>query len=417
MAYSARVFQLLVASPGDVPSERQAITEIIHDWNDLNSSERQVVVLPVRWETHSSPELGAPPQAIINRQLADQCDFVVSVFSTRMGTPTENADSGTAEEIDRAGTAGKPVMLYFSNAPVPPAEIDTKQLERVREFRAKTYPQGIVEDYDSLQEFRDKFARHLSRTVRNLIEADVKRDNQSSAGLPIIVALAEGQSPEILPSPITLQIELIRCTNAEDIPDYSAPLLTVPSGSVGVSLVTTSAGSNRDYYREILDYYRKIRLFRSLRFAIENPGNEGVRDLYFDIQVERRTHDATLLFASDLPKFPHSLVEYGTLNFWQSSSTPNAAALPSSQGREIVLGEGGSHMDLEFPILQPKRTAYSNNTFFLGADRTTDVVLKAVIYSSSADPALREIELRLEAVDVEITYQEVLKRLQIDLPS
>ena len=94
-------------------------------------------MLPVRWETHSSPELGAPPQAIINRQPADQCDFVVNVFSTRMGTPTENADSGTAEEIDRAGTAGKPVMLYFSNAPVPPAEIDTKQLERVRKFKLR----------------------------------------------------------------------------------------------------------------------------------------------------------------------------------------------------------------------------------------------------------------------------------------
>ncbi len=425
MAYDSRVFQLLIASPSDVPAERKAIAEIVHDWNDLNSSERQVVVLPVRWETHSSPELGEPPQAIINRQLADQCDFVVSAFSTRMGTPTEHADSGTAEEIDRAGNSGKPVMLYFSNAPVPPDEIDTEQLERVRQFKAKTYPQGIVENYDSLQEFRDKFARQLSRVVRTLIESDAESATQSPTGLPIIVALAEGQPPEILPSPISLGIQLVRCVNIEEIPDYRAPISTIPSGG-GFSLVTAtsgvSSGVNKDYYRDIVEYYRKLRLFRSLRFAIENPSDDGIRDLYFDIQVESKADEATLLFTSDRPEFPRREVEYGTLYgnlfSWPLSSIPLGGTPPtSSQSRQIELGEGGSRMNLELSILQPKRAVYSNNSFFLGADRATDVVLHSVIYSSSAAPALREIELSLETVEAEVTYQEILNLFQIDLPS
>ena len=50
--FQASVYKVLVASPGDVDEERQAITEVISKWNDLNSETLNVVLLPVRWETH-----------------------------------------------------------------------------------------------------------------------------------------------------------------------------------------------------------------------------------------------------------------------------------------------------------------------------------------------------------------------------
>jgi len=55
MPYNARVFQILIASPGDVEQEREVVTEIIHEWNNLNAREKSLVLLPLRWETHSSP--------------------------------------------------------------------------------------------------------------------------------------------------------------------------------------------------------------------------------------------------------------------------------------------------------------------------------------------------------------------------
>ncbi len=424
MTYKASVFRLFVASPGDVHAERQAIVKRVHQWNDLNSHERKVVVLPVLWETHSTPELGEGPQAIINRQLADQCDFVVSVFSTRMGTPTQNAESGTAEEIDRAGNAGKPIMLYFSNSPVHPDEIDPDQLVRVREFKARTYPRGLVENYDSLEEFSDKFARQLAQTMKNMIDNEAQLESIQSelpAGIPIIIALAQGQPPEVLPSPATLKIRNVECTNKEEIPDYEEPPSLPASkadGSVLTYVTTFTSGTNKNYYRDLVEYYCKFQRFQFLCFAIENPDVDVLRDLHFEIKVENASERSVLLFSSDVPTVPQTQVQYGTLNYSWANYTlqsPSGSSQLSSAGREIELGDDGSRMNLELPVLQPKRTVYSNNSFYLGATESTTVTLNSIIYSSSAPPTSREIELCLQMVNEEITYQEILLIFGIDL--
>ena len=150
MPYNARIFQIFIASPGDVEQEREIVTEVIHEWNNLNARERSLVLLPFRWETHSSPELGARPQAVINRQVVDQCDMIVGVFWTRLCTPTGQAASGTVEEIERAGKAGKIIMLYFSNAKADLETLDLDEYKRLREFKSRTHPEGLIESYSSL---------------------------------------------------------------------------------------------------------------------------------------------------------------------------------------------------------------------------------------------------------------------------
>jgi len=138
MPYNAKVFRILIASPGDVSEERDIVARTIQEWNDLRSFERKTVLLPLRWETHSTPELGSRPQAIINRQVVDHCDMLVGVFWTRLGSPTGEAPSGTLEEIDRVGKAGKPVMLYFSRVKADLDAIDLEQFKRLKEFKTNT---------------------------------------------------------------------------------------------------------------------------------------------------------------------------------------------------------------------------------------------------------------------------------------
>ena len=66
MAYTATVIPVMIASPGDVAEERQVIREMIHEWNDINSARSKVMLTPIGWETHTSPELGVRPQKLIN---------------------------------------------------------------------------------------------------------------------------------------------------------------------------------------------------------------------------------------------------------------------------------------------------------------------------------------------------------------
>jgi hypothetical protein len=147
MAYEGRVYRVLIASPSDVEDEREAAVRVIQEWNDLYSYTRKIVLLPLRWETHTAPEYGTRPQEVINRAIVDQCDLLVGIFWTRLGSPTGIAESGTLEEIERVGKAGKPIMLYFSRVPIDPERIDASQNERLKEFKTKSYPQGLVENF------------------------------------------------------------------------------------------------------------------------------------------------------------------------------------------------------------------------------------------------------------------------------
>lgn len=151
----------MIASPGDVPKERQAVREVIYEWNALHADERKQVLLPVGWETHSAPDMKAPAQAIINEQVLIQCDLLVGIFWTRIGTATAEYASGAVEEIQLHITASKPTMLYFSEASAKPEAIVGKQYRELLKFKTYCKSKGLYEGYDSVEDFKKKFSRQL----------------------------------------------------------------------------------------------------------------------------------------------------------------------------------------------------------------------------------------------------------------
>jgi hypothetical protein len=179
MSYDAKVFNVMIASPGDVASERNIIREVIYEWNIVHSQVRRIVLLPVGWESHSSPEMGKRPQEIINKQILDKCDLLVGVFWTRIGTSTGKYLSGTVEEIEKHIDAGKPTMLYFSGQPAHLASVVPEQYEKLTEFRTSCQSRGLYVQYDSLSEFKDKFYHHLQIKVN---DHEIFRTNSEDNG-------------------------------------------------------------------------------------------------------------------------------------------------------------------------------------------------------------------------------------------
>jgi hypothetical protein len=165
MPFIADVLKVMIASPSDVANERQAIRDLVSEWNYIHAEDRKLVLMPVGWETHSTPTMGERPQAIINKQVLANCDLLVAVFWTRLGSPTGQAASGTVEEIEEHLDAGKPAMLYFSSVPLRPDSVSDEQYKALTSFKEECYRRGLVESYDSLPEFRDKFSRQLAQTI------------------------------------------------------------------------------------------------------------------------------------------------------------------------------------------------------------------------------------------------------------
>lgn len=170
MSFNAQVFKILIASPGDVEEERIAIPQIISEWNNNNAESNNVVLLPVKWETHSAPLLGDRAQGILNNQIVTSCDMAVGVFWTRLGSPTGVSESGTAEEIEWFIDNGKPVMLYFSSRSIDPSKLDIDQYKGLKEFEKKMRKVGLTGSYNNLADFKEQLLRQLTINVKNLLE-------------------------------------------------------------------------------------------------------------------------------------------------------------------------------------------------------------------------------------------------------
>lgn len=166
MPYAAHVLRVMIASPSDTTEARNAVEAAIHGWNDASARSNQIILQPWRWETSAVPLLGGHPQSLINAQGVDDSDIVFGLFGSRLGSPTPDAVSGTVEEIERAVEQGKPVHLYFSNAPLS-VDVDTAQLEGLREFKREMQSRGLLGEFSNVSQ--------LEHEVWKAIEHDLAR--------------------------------------------------------------------------------------------------------------------------------------------------------------------------------------------------------------------------------------------------
>lgn len=279
MAFDAKIFKVLIASPGDVGEERNVIPEIINEWNAMNATMSKVVLMPVKWETYSAPLLGDRPQAIINQQLVKDCDILVGVFWTRIGTNTGVAISGTAEEIEQFVEQKKPVMLYFSQSLVDPDKIDIVQFTVLKTFKEKMRLQGLTESYNSIPDFRQKFSRQLSINISNIINTaleTLKEEDQETSNVTTTTSTTKKRNTtdnlKTIIEPTTINpVEITKENLTSDkVDEYlikSVQSLANPSGwariaAIGAYLQTYTPIDYRDFnYPKLQAFLKSRKLF------------------------------------------------------------------------------------------------------------------------------------------------------------
>jgi hypothetical protein len=191
VSYKANVINVMIASPSDVSTERRIVRDEITEWNTIHARDKKIVLMPIGWETHSVPDTGDRPQAIINGQLLKDADLLVAVFWTRIGSPTGVSQSGTVEEIEEHIRAGKPAMIYFSSAPAHPDTIDNDQYSALKAFKESLKARGLFDQYESLSEFQAKLRRHLAKQIISKFPTDPP-------------PVAGGSTPMIAASPLPI---------------------------------------------------------------------------------------------------------------------------------------------------------------------------------------------------------------------
>ncbi len=168
MPRKSTAFEILIASPGDVVSERRILTEVIEDWNSAHAKQTCFQLQARLWEFDAVPAMGSRPQAIINKQLVDEADLLIAVFSTKLGSPTGVSSSGTVEEIERFRSTEKPVFLYFSNAPIP-RNHDPEQLRILNKYKHELSSVSLYDEFDNDEGLRRMASRNLATIMSSIV--------------------------------------------------------------------------------------------------------------------------------------------------------------------------------------------------------------------------------------------------------
>ncbi|HEY6989774.1 MAG TPA: hypothetical protein VH369_15375 [Bryobacteraceae bacterium] len=180
LPWQSRVLKIFVASPNDVTEERDALARLIRDINDVLAflaPESRLTLELVRYETHTSPDIGRP-QEVINRQIAPDYDIFVGVMWRRTGTPTATDASGTIEEFRRAYERRKHghlprIMFYFCDQPIAiPDAAELEQLAGVVKFREELSKLGLTGAYPSHADFAEYVRGGLLRAIRDLLQEE-----------------------------------------------------------------------------------------------------------------------------------------------------------------------------------------------------------------------------------------------------
>lgn len=164
MSYDAKVYKVFIASPDDVKEEREIVRSVLMRWNAINAETKHIILLPVGWETHSSPVTGITAQEYINDEVLADCDILIGIFWSKVGSPTKNAESGTIEEINRHVSERKLAMLYFSTKDVP-YNADLKQIEKVRELKQRYKKDSLYGEFSDYNDLEKKLYNHIELKI------------------------------------------------------------------------------------------------------------------------------------------------------------------------------------------------------------------------------------------------------------
>lgn len=168
-------YNLLLSCPGDVLDLKDTIESCIKSFNTSIGEANNIRIDLKHWTTDSFSQSGDKPQNILNKQFIDDCDLCVALLGVRFGTPTDNYDSGTEEEIEKMLSQNKQVFLYFIERNIDPNSLDVEQYKKVQTFKEKYTQKGLYSIVKNSEELRTEFQNALSMYFLKLVAPHISQ--------------------------------------------------------------------------------------------------------------------------------------------------------------------------------------------------------------------------------------------------
>jgi hypothetical protein len=220
------------------------------------------------WVENAAPGISSEPQARINEQ-ANGYDAFISVIGAKIGSPTDNYESGTIEEIENAINCVKNsifgsdfLMIFFKTVSLDYRYADLESAGKVQKFRKSLSPRGILyKDYDDDGDLRAHifrcFGRLLSVHLRRSppLAAEVRSGQQLSIKSPSdgLDPVGEEESDlGMLDYDAIAAVSLKEATDRTEIIANAVKGLGESVSSISVELGTANAAGDQPLVRRLI---------------------------------------------------------------------------------------------------------------------------------------------------------------------
>ena len=134
--------------------------------------------------------------SVDDRLRSGDAEIVVAILWARMGTPVRDPNdptkilyqSGTEQEIEKALTAGREVLVYFRRGQPPMPDNDDlvaealAQRNKVRAFRQRLEQQGRgVNEYQDVEDFKRRLSQRLDQLLTRIRDASLASPRETTA--------------------------------------------------------------------------------------------------------------------------------------------------------------------------------------------------------------------------------------------
>jgi len=173
MPCAVNAFNVKIASPGEGAMEMIIAREVIWAWNSGHTLERKQVLLP---RSCSEVKTDCPS------------DLLVAFFCASTGPARASAPGNTGKEIEQHLEAGRPVLIYLSEARADFEEIDAGQEEVLVHLKKRYGARATIDAYGDEKEFRAKFTRDLDVTVDGHVHFKIATPLPEAMASPLAAA-------------------------------------------------------------------------------------------------------------------------------------------------------------------------------------------------------------------------------------
>lgn len=190
---------VFISSPSDLKEERQIISKCLEEMKMPG-----VMFKPIQWEKDLPNTSLSTPQLLINEALLSKADILVGVFSTKFGTKTESADSGTVEEIETFIAQGKPVILYFYNKNISTDDLTEEELQellKIKEFKKKYAGKHIYSVIGDKKELVLALERDVQYNMQQILLQSSSSANKKALRKPVGKRVTPSKQSKVSKSP------------------------------------------------------------------------------------------------------------------------------------------------------------------------------------------------------------------------